>query len=511
MIGDGRVALARMLEALARRLGGPPSAGGARAPDRTPSTRVRPPGSPAGRPAPGRPRDEVVSARRLAAGDTDVAEWLDREARGVRSLTAAGVQLLDLSELRRRYADRWEHVCGAIRRVVEQTIDRSTEGGDLWIRGDGDTWMILYEGLRRPEAAERARAVAQEIARRLIGDGETGIPVTESALVRVHSLALELDDDPSGIRTLADLLASWQRALTAAREREQAAVRDLGQWCIATYQPVLNPRHARLERALAGQRVRMVGTTPAAIEDATGAVQAALDLEGLRVALQLLERSRGLIFVTLRYDTIAASSRRPSFAELCAAAPASARRRLVVEISDPPPAVPQSRIFAVLTPLYPRVLAIAVAVDPDEVAGNGEAALDRFVGQQHRLATLPAAAILADPERAGVIRRALARRRMHLAVLDVADPVAARRLARACRYLAGNGVAPAATAPIPVHPQRPPGAAGTRADPPTPADVRALDGPSAGWPSADPSATGAARARAARPIAAAPAARSRTA
>lgn len=434
-----------------------------------------------------RPRDEVVSAKRLAVNDHDVAGWVDREARAVRSIVASGLQLLDLSELHASYADRWHHVSTAIRRIVETTIDRHLSRDDLWVRGEGETWIILIAGCGAGDAARRVREIAADVTRRLMGDGdrvagdravgdrepgaregdglqsrgigrseigrsEIGIDTQAAAAIQVHSVSVALDEPPERIRTIKALLASWASTIAAARERERGIIAVMDRHVRPTYQPIFNPLlpASAAVRAIAGQRVVLVPCGRPLPTDVTGELRAALDTEALSAAVRVLQATCGLVVASIHFDTIAVRARAaPILAQLQEAQPAG-RRRLILEIDGILPAVPQPRILSVLTYIYPLVLGVAVRIDPQEPA------IDRFVGKQHRVATMTTDAILADSAATRTTLQLLRRRGMKLAVLDIPDERTARqfRRSRAFRFLAGEGVATSSASPIPIGTRR---------------------------------------------------------
>ena len=484
MLRDGRSALARALIHVAHRLSpeassladaGPASGGSTGTPQANstrghhPQAAITPPTETRGAV---RPRDEILSQKRLAVTDREVAGWIDREVRAVQSIVASGLRLLDLSELHARYADRWERVGTAIRRIVESTIDRHLSPRDLWVRGEGDTWIILIEGADPIEAGRRTRQIAADVTRRLVGDapggdgcapsgspgdGAADLAAGLAAGIQVHSISVELDEPPARIRTIKALLASWARTVATAREREREAAQVLDHHVRPSYQPVFNPRlpGAAAIRAISGQRLQLVPVGRPLPPDVTGELRAALDAETVRRAIELLGRCRGLVFASVHFDTLAYRPHACAVVELLTAALPAARRRLVLEVRGILPAVPQPRILSVLTAVYPLVLAVAVGVDPH--SPRLDQSIDRFVGRSHRLATIPAQVVLDDPEAAGAAVRLLARRGMRVAVLDVPDEDTARRLrrGRACRFLAGDGVAPATLAPIRLRRERP--------------------------------------------------------
>ncbi len=355
---------------------------------------------------PGRPRE--------------LAARLDGFRRHHRRLPArrgkGGLFILDLDELRRRFAGRWAQSQEKAYQLVEGALARQLGASDLYVALPGERFLLLLTDLERAAAERLARRAAAEITDRLCGMIPGGVAC------RVRRATIDPAAGLDGIDDLPALAALVEGAEAAAGRPADAIAARLPPALEAHYLPVLNlPKRLVSSYALqAAPRSGAAGETPAAEASAPDEEgTAALDRWAVaEAAARLADPSfRTAMLITLHYPTLANMRHRQQLMLACRRLPAGARRRLLVEFAGVPANLPQARLRELVSYLCPFTLGIVVRLESERLVGKPAAV------QQARQAL---AEQLAGTGVAGLS-------------LSLTEAAAAREVAAAPRFVAALG------------------------------------------------------------------------
>ncbi len=135
-------------------------------------------------------------------------------------VVAGQVQLVGLERVRTKLGPRWPEVAERVFQGAEAIIRRRLGRGDVLSRRD-DGFLVCFSGLGESEAGFKAAALCEEIARRLIGEGDGE---AARAVSFVAAVSLDPDEAGAGEATVARVL---HRKLDAARAQSQERAREL--------------------------------------------------------------------------------------------------------------------------------------------------------------------------------------------------------------------------------------------------------------------------------------------
>jgi len=339
---------------------------------------------------PRRPRDYVPSTRKLT-DDAAVSAWMARERSVVSAVVASGIQLLDLSEVKALYEREWERIAAVVRRIIESTIERKTSADDLYVEACLESWIVLFgDEPDAHEADRRTRRIAEAISDRLAGAGDdAGIDLRPAGgLVRVHHITLQLDRPAGEIKTIRDLLLSWQRSHQAEVRARKGWIDGLGLVASTWLEPEVSlrvPSAARDGRGLAaitGYRLRLEARDPLGELGGEAREDPARERPVLdRVAL---ERGRGYLAklggrtltVPVTADTLDAGEHRACLLDALRDVDGTfntvADVSMFLEIEELPDDIQHGRLLRVVQPFMPLVAGILAGIDP------ARPGLDRF-------------------------------------------------------------------------------------------------------------------------------------
>lgn len=362
------------------------------------------------------PRDAAGFATRLAVFRRHHAGLFDARGKG-------GFFIIDLVDLRRRFAARWPMMQEKARHFIEGLFARRLGANDLYLAIEGDRFWLFLTDVERATAERQARRIAAEITERLCGLIPGGVAC------RLDKPCFDL---VAGLDGVVDWAMLAQRlAASMAGPPDVAAASAAGM--TAHYTPVLSPKKRRVSihalsihgPSMEGpsiHRVAAAGKTGSAVVAADDAQDAAGDCRAMaEAAAMLADRSfRAALAIRLHYTTLGTMRHRQELMLACRRLPSEARRRLLVEIIGLPETLPQARVRELVSYLRPFTLGVLVAVEPaalarqaqtatrstgrpadlDHLASTGIAALSLDLAGSARVASVPA--LIGRAERLGL-------------------------------------------------------------------------------------------------------------
>jgi GGDEF domain-containing protein len=274
-----------------------------------------------------------------------------------------GVFLLDLDELRRRFAGRWVQAREKAYKIVEAAISRRLGPNDLYLALPKERFVLLLTDIERAAAERLARRIAGEITDRLCGMMPGGVAC------RASGTALDLVGDLDGVADLAALEALLETATAPTDGRAEMAITAFVAKHEQRYAPVVNVAKRLVSiQALSAASPAVVAGSPPAGE----AAAAARDRWLVAAATRLLETSgfRAAVLIQLRYPTLASMRHREPLMLTCRRLPVAARRRLLIELVDLPSTLPQARVRELVSYLKPFTVGVFVRLDLATLAGE---------------------------------------------------------------------------------------------------------------------------------------------
>jgi hypothetical protein len=297
---------------------------------------------------------------------------------------SGSVQVVELGRIRLRLARRWAELRPRVLAVVEAGLARGLGPDDLCVRVGEDHLYVLRVGADRRELERRGELLAAEATARLCGTIPGGVAI------RVRTLAFDLDDGLADLAGPEELHRRIENPSGPANGGTAAKLDELVAGLQPRFRPIFNLRKRLVSAYQLAAFVRDTGggSSPASpldpdlLEDD---VRAELDCWSLRQAIRALGPpsggglGRGLI-VPVRYPTLAVMRPRASFTGLCRQLPLSSGRRLLFEVLDLPPGLPQARVRELMAYVRPFCRAIVVrlpadAADAGHLASSGIGAL----------------------------------------------------------------------------------------------------------------------------------------
>lgn len=260
------------------------------------------------------------------------------------------LQIVDLSRLRQRLGNRWPDLRGRVADVVDATLARSLGTGDLSLEVGEDCRYVLRIGVQRRELERHGELLAAEATARLCGT------IPGGAAIRVSTMGFDLDAGLDGVTSVEALRARVATMGLAPDRGSSDNVRTLLERLQPRFRPILNLR----KHLVPAYQLAVDGVLPGG--DDSG--QAQLDEWSLRQAAPILQGSPGTrgpgLVVNVSYPTLATMRWREPFMQQCRRLPRQSAGRLIFEVLDLPPGLPQARARELMAYLRPFCLAIVV-------------------------------------------------------------------------------------------------------------------------------------------------------
>lgn len=129
--------------------------------------------------------------------------------------------LVGLQQVREELGDRWPDLAERVERIAETIIGRHLLPGDVFEKNGAGDYVVLFCQLTETEAEFKARVIAQEITRRLLGTEWQTLSLVEAVCTVVPRAAAQADRLDAFLATSfarARPFISNERALAAAPE-----------------------------------------------------------------------------------------------------------------------------------------------------------------------------------------------------------------------------------------------------------------------------------------------------
>ena len=316
---------------------------------------------------------------------------------------AGRVNFVELSKIREKLGARWAQIADRADEITRKAIERRLTSADMYTRYEELHYVIIFAQLGKEQAQLKCALIAEEIAKRLLGEE------VDSSLLEVKTAVAQLAGDlkfenvPS-IETMARRLAE-QQADTAPSATDAAALHlarsgpdDEDAWWNNTrgsgadplagiefvYRPMWDVKRNAVTTylcvpALPGPAGRLFvgeselqGLDDDAIHRLDFLVQRRVisDLRKLIAANQ-----RMLLCLPVHFDTLASNARRTEYIALCQRGiPPQGTKQLAFELTGVPAGVPTSRLLDLSAALrrYGRGLLMRTAVDQIQFRPSSE-------------------------------------------------------------------------------------------------------------------------------------------
>lgn len=326
-------------------------------------------------------------------------------------LPAGTLQLIGLGGIQQVLGDRWAERSEQILRLVEGVFRRKLDVADAFYRVDEENYLILFTRLGRREAEFKAKVIADEIQKLVVGELPPGQDVIVSSSVtevdrsvvldKMNSLRELLDyvRAASGPTTEEDNVTFFHQGAEADPEIRPAAQAVVGEGpdladldqslaglfqrktvaaflkeCRAGFHPLFSVKrrsfssyHAAVIHVPSGRPAHGVSDP---FLDHPEELPFHLDRYVLTTCLLGMHRMltsgrRGIVVVSVTYDTLSQSKLRDIYFARLKEVPAGLSKFLGVSVRNIPPGTPASRISEVMAYVQPFCATRFLRVAPD--------------------------------------------------------------------------------------------------------------------------------------------------
>jgi hypothetical protein len=362
--------------------------------------------APAGRP-PAIDRDisDAGNPEKLAG---DFIARLSRVLGERRSVLSGNINLVGLGAVREKLGVEWPRYAARAQNVADHCIRNAIGSEDIHFRYDELRFLIVFGTLNRDQAQARCLKIAEEIARRLLGEK------FEESAAQVETCVVEADGTlVFSALTKEDLLQRLTGGDAAAREASGADAPESGggeggengmpDFSFAkidkakalsliriVYRPVWSLKQKAITTYFAAPTAmnvfgRLLEDTELRHEYAKTVSSVEFDIFLARAALTGLANLVGkghrvLLCWPVDFETIATRQSRETYLAQCREIPDAVRQLLVLEVDRLPRGAPQSRIVECVSALRPFCRSVFVRIQPElrrlaPVAGAGAGAV----------------------------------------------------------------------------------------------------------------------------------------
>lgn len=281
------------------------------------------------------------------------------------------LQILDLEQIRLRFARRWPQVREKAMGIVEAALQRELGRDDTYVAVTDTLFYIFRVGLKRQDAQRRGHLLAADITERLCGAVPGGVAV------RLRTAPFDFDRGFAGVVSFDQLRARVDAFGRAVDDHELRLFLGNVQRFEAWYRPTFHLRKGLLS---AYRMSVLVGAAEGLPRPATslcpasfnGIFEAEVDGWAVEQAAEILREPAGrgrraVIIVPVSYETLASDRLRKAFLGHCRQLPEGARRRLILEVADIPPSLPQPHVRELARELRPSALTLLARLPPDAI------------------------------------------------------------------------------------------------------------------------------------------------
>jgi PAS domain S-box-containing protein len=272
---------------------------------------------------------------------------------------AAKIKLIGLDEVKEALGARWAKVAARAMASAEHVILHRCGSRDTWSRTADASFLICFaDAVTEEAAAFRAAAMAREIRRRLIGDGETETTAEVSAI----AASVDLPHVPG---VSVDMLAA------AIDERLSARLAQIETQARETLRHAVQTTHCRLELVRSGGTREVVAHFARLPDEQEQRIMAAystlpinerqgfdfdrlvLGVAAEQVISEIAVGGALLVLVNVDFEVFLDSRRTERYVVACQALDSRLRERLVLVLSGMPRGFPKSRVAECVMRLRP--------------------------------------------------------------------------------------------------------------------------------------------------------------
>lgn len=359
-------------------------------------------------PAASRRREASASAHVRTGGRPNP----ESPAPGPDRIAAGSLQLIGLSGIRNTLGERWGAHNEQISRLIEAIFRRRLDIADAYFRVDDENFLILFTRLRRHEAEFKARAIAEEIEKLIVGEDIGGQEIAVVSCVaeidrrfvleKVNSLDELIDhvrtaantewheadaggplSQPAGEAAYSSYIPELEQDFSVLFQR--TSTEDYLKQCSASFRPMFNTKRrifsSFLTSVISKRTGRMVLVDDDPLLDKPEELLPALDRFTLGAALLGLHRMIGAgqqtkLVIPISYDTLSIGRLREQYFSRLRDVPDGIRTLIAFALTNLPVGMPASRLGDLISYLRPlSSLQVAhVAADvrlADIYAGTG--------------------------------------------------------------------------------------------------------------------------------------------
>lgn len=366
-----------------------------------------------------RPRDPQAPAAPAEKPDRSLSSiGLSQQA-----IAAGTLQLLGLAGIREAVGDRWEQRSEQIFRLIESVLRKRLDVTDAYYRVDEENFLILFTRLRRREAEFKARVIAEEIEKLIVGEAAEGQDIVVNSCVTEidRQLVLEkinsLDELLEHVRSSAAADQAAQAAAATAEDDgslpeidmdfsglfQRTSVADYLKGCRVRFRPMFNTRRRVFASFLTSVindrtgRMALIEDDPYLENPEDFAF--ALDRFTLGAAMQGLHRMmtaghEARVVIPVSYETVASSRLRDVYLGRLRGIPSGVCNQIGFALVNVPEGIPAGRLGEIIGYLRP-LSAVQVPHMPlnsklvDAFAASGcfgfSTEAPRGLGDAHRL------------------------------------------------------------------------------------------------------------------------------
>ncbi len=333
-----------------------------------------------------------ANRERRAPSRTDTAQTdallnkLDRMLWERRAVLSGNIHLVGLQKIRAHVGDsEWRRISDRAQDIAQKTIQRYCGPDDVFTRYDDLSFLIIFSALTVEQAQLRCHEIADEIARRLLGENfvaeasevSTGVFETDGSLLfnvvnkkdLIQRLTAENPFAGPGAPTNREAPADATPADTLAEEELPGF--SFAQYDKATalatirimYRPMWNLRHKAIANyfvTASGENIFKKRITDSALREEYSRIlsPAEFDIFVARSALRdlsngIAQGNRVLLCWPIHFETLASRANREAYINLCRDIPDPIRQLLIFELDGLPDGAPQSRLIDMRSALAP--------------------------------------------------------------------------------------------------------------------------------------------------------------
>jgi len=296
----------------------------------------------------------VAKNAESAAFDADVRSLL-KSVGGSSRLTAGRIELIGMEEVKAALGERWPTSAARAKSIARSVLEKRLANEDVFTESSNDTFIICFSSLGVDEASLKAHLIAREIRERLLGESNTPFVVNSE----VETLELSNGQVDQQADLVPALIAKMDEARAKRRKTSKVHAGEL-----------LRKATLRLQAVQTKSRMQ-TGLMIARIDGDHAPELAGIgtDSDNARMIFELDALLLGMVsehiyaafsgggvppivvpvsFITLRERRYARD-----YIDLCHTIDECARGRIVFEVYNVPPDVPDSRLQDLLACLAP--------------------------------------------------------------------------------------------------------------------------------------------------------------